>query len=153
MGGGGGFGSVSPPASGGCSAGHDAALFAMGLGVGMVVATALGGPAIDTARASVCAAAEAFGTRVNKNVVFWAMAACVAANTCFGIGSVIGKMGLPNVNPILFAMCREIGASALLVGAAWRTHGLLVRACAATPPNALSLTLVASMSEQLMSLR
>lgn len=47
----------------------------------------------------------------------------VVANATFGVGSVVGKMGLPNMNPVIFATVREIGACVILVCAAHSNHG------------------------------
>jgi hypothetical protein len=37
----------------------------------------------------------------------WANIALAAAQVAFGIGSVIGDLGLPNTNPVLFGLVRE----------------------------------------------
>ena len=55
----------------------------------------------------------------------FAYIAQITANSCFGVGAVVGKLGLPSVNPMMFATCRECGASILLTLAAWHMHGFL----------------------------
>lgn len=87
---------------------HDGAIFVAGIGTGIILwvviaEVVLRGDVITKLRASV-----------NKRTVFWASIAQVAANICFGVGSVIGKMGLPNVNPVMFATARELGASGIV---------------------------------------
>eukprot|EP00035_Acanthoeca_spectabilis_P015302 m.304773 g.304773 ORF g.304773 m.304773 type:complete len:128 (-) comp16339_c0_seq20:5516-5899(-) len=91
--------SYGPPNTGGCSAAHSTAVFTMGFGAGMLflLVTGGGGPlgALPAVREKLSAAAEAFQARVARNLVLWASVAQVMANTCFGVGSVIGKMGKP----------------------------------------------------------
>lgn len=39
---------------------------------------------------------------VKARPIVFAYVAQVTANSCFGIGSVVGKLGLPSVNPLMF---------------------------------------------------
>ena len=93
---------VTDGAHGACSSTHSSAMFTIGLGTGLLVAVLLqhpitvgllcgsdvdittghGGPVGVVGR--MRAMLESFRDRVDHNRVFWASAAQVAANTCFG---------------------------------------------------------------------
>ena len=44
---------------------------------------------------------------------------CVVIQCNFAIGAVVAALGLPAIDPLCFALIREVGAAALLLGAAW----------------------------------
>ena len=48
--------------------------------------------------------------------------ALLVANALFGAGSVIGSIGLPSMNPLLFAALRETSAMLILACVAWHVE-------------------------------
>ena len=50
--------------------------------------------------------------------------ALIVVQVFFGCGSVVGSLGLPSFNPMVFALIREVCAGALLVGASVATSQL-----------------------------
>ena len=55
--------------------------------------------------------------------------ALVLVQVIFGIGSVVGKLGVSKFNPVLFALIREVCAGPLLVVMALFTEGCLIKFC------------------------
>jgi len=58
-----------------------------------------------------------------NSMYMWANFALAAAQVAFGIGSVIGDLGLPNTNPVLFGLVREgIAGPLLCLLAMWSAY-------------------------------
>ena len=55
-------------------------------------------------------------------------AVLIGVQVIFGIGAVVGKLGLPKTNPVLFAFVREASAGPILVLLAWYFERTLPRA-------------------------
>ena len=55
-------------------------------------------------------------------------AVLIGVQIIFGIGAVVGKLGLPKTNPVLFAFVREASAGPILVLLAWYFERTLPRA-------------------------
>eukprot|EP00040_Diaphanoeca_grandis_P024143 m.132423 g.132423 ORF g.132423 m.132423 type:complete len:380 (-) comp29605_c0_seq1:321-1460(-) len=102
---------------------HDFLIFLLGVGVGGVLMSVVGKDYGDCF-GQLYVVKKRWQTKINANKLFYASVAQVVANSCFGIGSVVGKIGLPNMNPILFATVRELGAAIILCIVAYRSYGL-----------------------------
>ena len=50
--------------------------------------------------------------------------ALITTQLIFGAGSVVGALGLPSFNPLVFAAIREGVAGPVLVAAAWASTGI-----------------------------
>lgn len=64
-----------------------------------------------------------------KPSMFLVHGALVLVQVIFGIGSVVGKLGVSKFNPVLFALIREVCAGPLLVVMALFTEGCLIKFC------------------------
>lgn len=53
-------------------------------------------------------------------------AVLIGVQLIFGVGSVVGKLGVARFNPLLFALIRELIAALLLMLIAWHRDGLLL---------------------------
>ena len=66
-------------------------------------------------------------TRVQNPSIFLVHGALVLVQIIFGIGSVVGKLGVSKFNPVLFALIREAAAGPLLVVLALILEGWLIK--------------------------
>ena len=64
-----------------------------------------------------------------KPSIFLVHGALVLVQVIFGIGSVVGKLGVSKFNPVLFALIREAAAGPLLVVMALFLEGWVIKIC------------------------
>ena len=73
--------------------------------------------------AEVIAPPTSLAASENAPPVWLVHAACVGTQIMFGGGAIVGKLGVANFNPILFAMIRECVAGPLLLMIAFYREG------------------------------